>query len=124
MTKETATIEELAYYIKQANKEHLPKPIFLLGAGASISGDIPGVKRICEDILSKYSVNPKISKVTEEQKSDYKLLMSLLTPYERNTLLNEYIKKGKINSTHINIAHLINEGYIDYVLTTNFDNLL
>ena len=35
------SVENLAYYLKQAGDRNLPKPIFFLGAGASVSGKIP-----------------------------------------------------------------------------------
>ncbi len=50
--------------------------------------------------------------------------MECLTPFERNTLLKSYIDNGKINVTHLYLANLMKEDYIDYVLTVNFDNLM
>ncbi|HIP48269.1 MAG TPA: hypothetical protein EYG92_04795, partial [Lutibacter sp.] len=58
-----ATIEELAYILKQAEKNKQPKPIFFLGAGASKSGNIPLARDIIKDILDKYSNSPAIKKL-------------------------------------------------------------
>ena len=38
--------------------------------------------------------------------------------------MKKYIDEAKINVTHIYLAQLISEGYVDYVLTVNFDNLV
>lgn len=110
-------IEDLAYLIKNSKE----KPIFFLGAGASITGNIPISKTIVEDILEKYKDNPKVKRDTEKT---YKSLMDCLLPNERNTLLKEYIDNAKINVTHIYLAQLIKNELIDYVLTVNFDNLM
>lgn len=54
----------------------------------------------------------------------YSKLMECLTHAERNNLLKRYIDNAKINVTHIYLAQLMKEDYIDYVLTVNFDNLM
>jgi len=43
---------------------------------------------------------------------------------ERRDLLAEYVDKAKINWAHIGIACLLQKGYVDRVLTTNFDPLV
>ncbi|MCG3670738.1 hypothetical protein L5F33_10715 [Aliarcobacter butzleri] len=112
-----ADIEDLAYLIKNSKE----KPIIFLGAGASITGNIPIAKTIVEDILEKYKDNPRVRKDTEKT---YKSLMDCLVPNERNTLLKSYIDNAKINVTHIYLAQFIKNELIDYVLTVNFDNLM
>ncbi|MDK2051898.1 TPR end-of-group domain-containing protein [Aliarcobacter butzleri] len=112
-----ADIEDLAYLIKNSKE----KPIIFLGAGASITGNIPIAKTIVEDILKKYKDNPRVRKDTEKT---YKSLMDCLVPNERNTLLKSYIDNAKINVTHIYLAQFIKNELIDYVLTVNFDNLM
>ncbi|KAF2327661.1 TPR end-of-group domain-containing protein [Flavobacterium nitrogenifigens] len=119
----TATIEDLAYLINQAKQENLPKPIVFLGAGASKSGGVPLAAEITKDILIKYADKPNIKNLEESDKT-YPTLMSCLTPFERNKLLKQYIEEAKINVTHIYLAQLIINGYVDYVLTVNFDNLM
>jgi len=54
----------------------------------------------------------------------YARLMDCLLPDQRDELLKKYIAKAKINVTHIYLAQLLNEGFVDYVLTVNFDNLI
>lgn len=111
------TIDELAYLIKNSKE----KPIVFLGAGASKSGRIPLASDIVKDILKNFKDNPTVKKDTN---NTYTSLMNCLLPDERNTLLKLYIDKAKINVTHIYLAQLINKGFIDYVLTVNFDNLM
>lgn len=117
------TIEELAYFIKQAKDNNQPQPIFFLGAGASKTGGIPLANEICQQILKDYSDNPFIKKLKEEDRS-YAKLMECLWPNQRNVLLKGFINDAKINVTHIYLAQLLIEGFVDYVLTVNFDNLM
>ena len=119
----TATIKELAYLMKLAKEDNLPQPIVFLGAGASKSGGIPLASEIVDDILEKYKNNPRIVSLTMLENT-YPRLMECLTPNERNKLLKGYIDFARINVTHIYLAQLITHGYIDYVLTVNFDNLM
>jgi tetratricopeptide (TPR) repeat protein len=118
-----SSIEELAYQIKQAREENLPKPIVFLGAGASKTGGIPLAGEIIKDIQTRYGNNPKV-KMLKPEEHTYPKLMECLTPNERNKLLKSYIDRAKINVTHIYLAQLLNKGFIDYVLTVNFDNLM
>jgi tetratricopeptide (TPR) repeat protein len=117
------SIEELAYVIQQTKENEQPKPIFFLGAGASKTGGIPLADEIAIDILRKYCKAPAINKLKDEEKS-YSKLMECLLPYERDTLLKKYIDAANINVTHIYIAQLMHLGFVDYVLTVNFDNLM
>lgn len=118
-----STIEYLAYQIKQAKEQGLPKPIVFLGAGASKTGGIPLAPEIAEDIIRTFPQNPKVAGLPAEKRT-YANLMECLTPYERNSLLKGYIDQAKINVTHIYLAQLLKNGYVDYVLTVNFDNLV
>ncbi|MBN1468967.1 MAG: SIR2 family protein [Fusobacteriaceae bacterium] len=115
-------IEDLAYYMKQAKENGQNKPIVFLGAGASKTGNIPLANEIVEKIKNEYDT-PKIKRL-DEKDITYAKLMECLTPFERNTLLKSYIDNGKINVTHLYLANLMKEDYIDYVLTVNFDNLM
>ena len=50
--------------------------------------------------------------------------MGELSAADRHDLITEYIDKAKINWAHISIAQLMRAGYVDRVLTTNFDPLV
>lgn len=116
-------IKQLAYYLKEAKKKNKPQPIFFLGAGASVTGDIPLARKITCDILEKFSDNPAFEELKDEDK-EYAKLMALLSPDQRNELLKNYIDQAKINVTHIYLAQLLKNDFADYVLTVNFDNLM
>ena len=118
-------IEHLVYWLKEAKKNNERQPIFFLGAGASKTGGIPLTDEIVKDILEKYSDSPFIYSLPAESRNDYATLMKRgLHPYQRNELLKGYINKAQINVTHIYLAQLLKEGFVDYILTTNFDNLI
>jgi hypothetical protein len=55
---------------------------------------------------------------------DYPDCMAALERGVRRDLIGAYIDKAKINWAHIALAQLIDGGYVDRVLTTNFDPLI
>jgi tetratricopeptide (TPR) repeat protein len=55
---------------------------------------------------------------------DYPDCMAALERGVRRDLIGAYIDKAKINWAHIALAQLIDGGYVDRVLTTNFDPLV
>jgi len=116
-------IKHLAYLLKQAKEKKQPQPIFFLGAGASRSGNIPLAGEIITKILNDYSDSPFIEDLPKEERT-YAKLMNCLQPDQRDELLKKYIDDAKINVTHIYLAQLLKEGFVDYVLTVNFDNLM
>lgn len=120
------TIDDIAYIFKKAKDEDKPKPIIFLGAGASASAGIPLTGKIVKDILEKFKDKPSVKRLVENERKDYYKVMSSLSAEERRSLFYDYItdEKVKINVTHIYLAQLLKEGYVDYILTTNFDDLL
>ncbi len=117
------TIKELANYIKTIKENDLPMPIFFLGAGASKTGEMPLASEIVKEILDKYAFKSSIAKLDKDEQT-YANLMECLLPAERNALLEDYIKKAKVNVTHMYLAQLLANDYVDYILTTNFDDLM
>ena len=115
-------IEHLSYLLKQAKANKKPQPIFFLGAGFSRSGGIPLASEVISKILQDYSESPFISELPTDQRT-YAKLMGCLLPDQRDELLKKYIDDAKVNVAHIYLAQLISEGYVDYILTVNFDNL-
>jgi tetratricopeptide (TPR) repeat protein len=77
------------------------------------------------DILRDYAGKPSI-KALDPKTTDYYKVMCCLSPKERHKLLRSYItsEKVEINVAHIYLAQLLKLGYIDYVLTVNFDDLM
>lgn len=90
----------------------------LIGAGCSVSSGIPladgFVKRIEQDFRASYR---------KAEKKDYPHCMAKLRPGNRRDLVEKYIDKAKINWAHMCIAQLVKKGYVDRILTTNFDPL-
>ncbi len=117
------SIKNLAYFIKEAKDNNQPQPIFFLGAGASVTGNIPLAKELSKLILEQFKDNPFVKELKENERT-YSKLMEAISPNNRNKLLKDIIDKAKINVTHIYLAQLLKEGYVDYVLTVNFDNLM
>lgn len=50
--------------------------------------------------------------------------MARLSPPQRRVLLQAYFVQAKINWGHIALAHLMNEGHVQRVLSVNFDSVL
>ncbi|TAN61242.1 hypothetical protein EPN18_07055, partial [bacterium] len=115
------TIDIIIEKLRNAHKSDT-KCAILIGAGCSVSAGIPVgsgiIKRIAQDFPASYN------KLPENYRKDYFKVMAVLTETERRTLINDSIKNAKLNWAHICIALLIKEGYVDRVLTTNFDPLV
>ena len=93
---QTKTIEQLAYFLKEAKEDNRPGPIFFLGAGASKTGGIPLAGEIVKDILEKYCDNPDVKALSDEDKT-YPKLMECLSPNTRNKVLKGYIAEEPCN---------------------------
>jgi len=90
----------------------------LIGAGCSVTVGIPTAQGFVDIIKEKYPrdyerANPKT----------YPKCMSQLSVDEQRSLIVDFVDKAKINWAHIALAQLMKAGYIDRVLTTNFDPL-
>jgi len=117
-------INDLAYIINKARKDNKSKPIVLLGAGASVTGNIPLASGVVDKIIKEHGNRPSVQRLNIEEKKDYYKLMSALDPSERREIFRFFIKDSKINITNLYLAQLIDEGLVDYVLTVNFDDIL
>ncbi|MBL7692457.1 MAG: hypothetical protein JNM41_12755, partial [Flavipsychrobacter sp.] len=113
-------IEDLAYTLKENKK----KAIVFLGAGASTTGGIPLAGKLMAEILSEYAKVPAVKRLSAEDKKSYTQVMAALGPADRKELFKKYIKEAQINASHIYLAHMMKEGFIDFVFTVNFDNLM
>ena len=91
----------------------------LIGAGCSVEGGIPTAAGFVGIIEQRY---PQAYWRASEK--TYPQCMAELTLGERRDLVAEYVDKAKINLAHIGIACLMKHGYVDHVLTTNFDPLV
>jgi tetratricopeptide (TPR) repeat protein len=114
-------VKDLAYHIKTM-KEEGHSTALLIGAGVSVTSGIPLAGMMVQELTSKYpgyNLNEHLGKPNA-----YNEVMKALTPHQRETFLREKIKNAKINLAHFFIGSLVNNGYLDCILTTNFDPLL
>jgi tetratricopeptide (TPR) repeat protein len=91
----------------------------LIGAGCSVKAGIPVASKFTEIIQERFPESYKMAK----QKA-YPQCMAELSLGERRDLIGDFVDKANINWAHICIAQLIKHGYIDRVLTVNFDPLV
>jgi tetratricopeptide (TPR) repeat protein len=91
----------------------------LIGAGCSVEAGIPHAQGFLNIIKTRH---PRAYERAKEK--TYADCMAQLSPDERRDLLSEFIDKAKINWAHVAIAQLLKHGYVDRVLTTNFDPLV
>ena len=114
-------IDHIAYRLGENRKNGQPGAIVLIGAGCSVSAGIPSARVIVEEVMEKYGKNPDICAFTS--KPTYADLMACLGPVQRKAIFRDYVGKARINVSHIYLAHLLIEGFVDYILTVNFDDL-
>ena len=91
----------------------------LIGAGCSVRAGIPTAQGFVERIEQDYPVAYR-----RAPEKTYPQCMAELLIADRRHLIADYVDNAKINWAHIGIARLIQEGYVDRVLTTNFDPLV
>ena len=91
----------------------------LIGAGCSVSAGIPTATGFIEIIKDRYKLAYQRAPAKTYAKYMGELLLS-----ERRDLIAQYVDKAQINWAHLCIALLMQAGYVDRVLTTNFDLLV
>jgi NAD-dependent SIR2 family protein deacetylase len=91
----------------------------LIGAGCSVKAGIPIASGLVDVIKDRF---PRAYHRAEHK--TYAKCMSQLLLSERRDLIAEYVDRAKINWAHLCIALLVQAGYVDRVLTTNFDLLV
>jgi NAD-dependent SIR2 family protein deacetylase len=100
-------------------KDRPNKCTILIGAGCSIKADIPLASGFVEIIKKEHK-----QAYERAAEKTYPKCMAELAGGERRELIARYINRAKINWAHIAIAQLMKAGYIDRVLTVNFDPLV
>jgi tetratricopeptide (TPR) repeat protein len=117
------TVQEVAQLLKQS-KENKKPYVFFTGAGCSISAGVPSATSLIEEIRTQFPIQVKNIN-HEKDKYNYGKYMSALDKSERRELLKPHIVDNKkINWAHIALACLMQAGYIERVLTFNFDSIL
>jgi tetratricopeptide (TPR) repeat protein len=115
MQRELADVLETVKRAKDRDKACT----LLVGAGCSVKAGIPTAAEFVDIIRKEYS-----RAYDRAKKKTYPHVMAELLPAERRDLISDYIDKARINWAHIAIAQLIKQGYVDRVLTVNFDPLV
>jgi tetratricopeptide (TPR) repeat protein len=93
------------------------------GAGCSRSAGIPLAGDLVREAATLYRDECE-RLIGRLRLDDYGAVMGCLTLNERKQLLGRYLASAKVNATHLAIAALMKEGYVDQVLTFNFDRIL
>lgn len=97
-------------------KSRNKKCSLLIGAGCSVTADIPTAEGFVNVIAERY--HQCFERAAEKT---YPKCMAELPPGQRKSLIREFVDNAKINWTHLCIGQLMKEGYVDRVLTVNFD---
>ena len=93
--------------------------VLLIGAGCSVKAGIPAAAGFVEIIKDRYKLAYQRAPAKTYPKCMGELLLS-----ERRDLIAQYVDQAQINWAHLCIALLMQAGYVDRVLTTNFDLLV
>ena len=113
------TVEDVAYELQRRRDEDEVRCALLIGAGCSYQAGIPLAQGFVERIARDW---PREFGRTADK--TYPLCMAQLSRGDRHKLVCEYVDRAKINWAHISIAQLMRAGFVDRVLTTNFDPLV
>jgi tetratricopeptide (TPR) repeat protein len=111
-------IEDIVETLKNA-KERGKKCSVLIGAGCSVTAGIPSARGFVNIIKERYPRDYERA----DQKT-YPRCMAQLSVDEQRGLIVEYVDMARVNWGHIALAQLMKAGYVDRVLTTNFDPLV
>jgi tetratricopeptide (TPR) repeat protein len=111
-------IDDVVETLRKA-KDRDQKCTLLIGAGCSVKAGIPTAAGFVEIIRDEFP-----NAYNRATKKTYPSCMSELAVGERRELIARYVDAAKLNWAHIAIAQLMKCGYIDRVLTTNFDLLV
>ncbi|MBK8173949.1 MAG: hypothetical protein IPK66_01185 [Rhodospirillales bacterium] len=114
------TVEQVAQQIlKNQAKKSPVRTALLTGAGCSFQAGIPLARGFVDEIKKRFP-----DEYARAAEPTYPLCMAELAAGDRHELICEFIDNAKINWAHISIAQMMRAGFVDRVLTTNFDPLV
>jgi tetratricopeptide (TPR) repeat protein len=115
MRKITRSIDQIVDDLNACDE----KCVLLIGAGCSVSADIPTATGFVDEIKEKHFHTYKKT----DQKT-YPKLMEAVGVGHAKKIISDHIDNARINWAHLFIAQLIKCGIVDRVFTTNFDQLI
>lgn len=115
MRREIADVIETVRRAKDRDKACT----LLIGAGCSVKAGIPTANEFVDIIRREF---PRAYERAAEK--TYPHAMAQLSLADRHHLIGKYINEAKLNWAHLAIAQLFKHGYVDRVLTVNFDPLV
>jgi len=117
----SSDVSRIAARLKRGRNTDRPAH-FLIGAGCSISAGIPSAKTLMEKIRQDF--REEYETLSPDKRDSYGACMALLEIDERRELIRPYLTEAKVNWGTIALAQLIAEGFVERVLTLNFDLVL
>jgi Plant specific mitochondrial import receptor subunit TOM20 len=118
MREMTRCFEDVLETLQKAHSRG-EKATLVIGAGCSVTSGIPQASEIMDQIDREY---PRAAQRARAR--TYDAYLEELAPGERRELIGRFISDARVNSAHLAIAHLMKCGFVDRILTTNFDPLL
>ena len=114
----TADVKAIAEVLRW-NRDRGYYTTVLVGAGMSLSAGIPLAQGIMKEIEKQF---PCAADNCPDK--TYPAYMAALSPVERRELIGYFVDRAKINLAHLYLGSLVHAGYVDHILTTNFDPLI
>jgi hypothetical protein len=111
-------ILSLANQVKAAS-ESGPRFVLMLGAGASLASGVKPTRQIMTELLEEFGPDIEGTDLGER----FNKLWGRLSKQQRNDYLGRYLNVDA-SPGYVQLATLIREGYIDTIITFNFDQLL
>lgn len=113
------TIEKLAAQLKN-KKDAGKKAVLFLGAGVSVTAGIP----LSDKIMDEIDADENLREIVQGTERKYGKYFAQLDQSQAKSIFDKHIKNSKINLAHLYACHLVKDGYVDCILTTNFDPLI
>ncbi len=118
-------LDDVIEALRHSRDAHEKGCSLLIGAGCSATAGVAtaaGFVRIIEDRFK--AAHSRAAKEMASGPPGYPQCMAKLSRGQQRDLINEQVRAARINWAHMAIAQLMKHGYVDRVLTTNFDPLV
>lgn len=114
----TADVKAIAEVLRNLKRRGRCAAV-LVGAGMSESAGIPLASGMMQEIEKRFSCA-----AASCHEKTYPAYMAALAPGERRDLIGSFVDKARVNLGHLYLGALVYGGYVDHILTTNFDPLI